>query len=143
MPDILNPSHTSVRPRTLTASGSTVTSTPSPTTVPAPHPGSQRSHFRTDVQGLRAVAVMLVVLYHGGLPLLPGGYAGVDVFFVISGFLITGLLIRELDSTGTVSLVDFYARRARRILPAALLVLIITVAASALWLSQTRWQSVG
>lgn len=120
-----------------------MTSTPSPTAFPAPAPAGTKPHFRTDVQGLRAVAVMLVVLYHGGLSLLPGGYVGVDVFFVISGFLITGLLIRELSSTGTVSLVDFYARRARRILPAALTVLVLTVLACVLWLSQTRWNGVG
>jgi peptidoglycan/LPS O-acetylase OafA/YrhL len=79
--------------------------------------------FRPDIEGLRAVAVVLIVLYHAGVGVLGGGYVGVDVFFVISGFLITGLLVRELEDTGRLDLVGFYARRARRILPAALLVL--------------------
>jgi peptidoglycan/LPS O-acetylase OafA/YrhL len=79
--------------------------------------------FRPDIEGLRAVAVLLIVLYHAGVGVLGGGYVGVDVFFVISGFLITGLLLRELDDTHRLNLVEFYARRARRILPAAFLVL--------------------
>ena len=86
--------------------------------------------FRPDVEGLRGVAVLLVVLYHAGLSWLPGGYVGVDVFFVISGYVITGLLLRERTSTGTTSLLGFYARRVRRILPAATLVLITTVIAA-------------
>ncbi len=92
--------------------------------------------FRPDVEGVRAVAVLLVVLYHAGVPLLGGGYVGVDVFFVLSGFLITGLLLttRERTLWGTALLVDFYARRARRILPAAALVLVVTVIASYHWL---------
>ena len=86
--------------------------------------------FRSDVEGLRAVAVTLVVLFHAGVSWLPGGYIGVDVFFVISGFLITGLLLREHERKGRISLQGFYARRARRILPAAMLVIILTVVAS-------------
>ena len=86
--------------------------------------------FRPDVEGLRAVAVALVVLYHAGLPRLTGGYVGVDVFFVISGFVITGLLLRERSGSGRTSIVDFYARRARRILPAATLVILVTVIGS-------------
>ena len=86
--------------------------------------------FRPDVEGLRAVAVVLVVLYHAGLPRLTGGYVGVDVFFVISGFVITGLLLRERSGTGKTSILDFYARRARRILPAATLVILVTVVGS-------------
>jgi peptidoglycan/LPS O-acetylase OafA/YrhL len=81
---------------------------------------------RVDIQGLRAVAVLLVALGHAGVPSLKGGYVGVDVFFVLSGFLITGILLSEALSTGGVSLVAFYARRARRILPAAALTLIAT-----------------
>ena len=91
--------------------------------------------YRSDIDGLRAVAVGLIVLYHVGLAGLPGGYVGVDVFFVISGFLITGLLLREIDHTGTVSLREFYARRARRILPASFLVLAATLAGCALFFS--------
>ena len=73
---------------------------------------------------MRAIAVMLVVLNHAGVPGVPGGYVGVDVFFVISGFLITGLLIHEAERTGRVSIRGFYMRRARRILPAAMLTLV-------------------
>jgi peptidoglycan/LPS O-acetylase OafA/YrhL len=82
--------------------------------------------FRGDVAGLRAVAVGLVLLYHAGLPFVPGGFVGVDVFFVISGFLITGQLVTEIDRTGRISLAGFYARRAKRILPAAGVVLVVT-----------------
>ncbi|MBZ4486193.1 acyltransferase [Microbacterium sp. cx-55] len=85
---------------------------------------AEPSRFLPHVQGLRAIAVLLVVLYHFWPGRLPGGYAGVDVFFVISGFLITGHLMRELTATGTVRLGQFWARRARRLLPASLLVLL-------------------
>ena len=86
--------------------------------------------FRPDVQGLRAVAVLLVVLYHAKAPILTGGFVGVDVFFVISGFVITGVLLRERTATEATSLTSFYARRARRILPAASLVIVVTVIAT-------------
>jgi peptidoglycan/LPS O-acetylase OafA/YrhL len=86
--------------------------------------------FRPDVEGLRAVAVLLVVLYHANLPGLSGGFVGVDVFFVISGFVITGLLIRECEATNKISLVHFYARRARRILPASVFVLVVSLIAA-------------
>ena len=88
-------------------------------------PGDRR--FRPDIEGLRAVAVALVVLYHANVPLVTGGFVGVDVFFVISGFVIAGLLLRERSATGRTSLVSFYARRARRIIPAAALVIVVTV----------------
>src|SRR5438067_4446224 len=81
---------------------------------------------RADIQGLRALAVLLVVLAHAGVSFLPGGFVGVDVFFVLSGFLITGLLLAEARANGSVSLIDFYVRRARRILPAAALTLVAT-----------------
>ncbi|GAA1057854.1 acyltransferase [Agromyces luteolus] len=87
-----------------------------------------RGGFRPDVQGLRAIAVLLVVVYHAGVGLLPGGYVGVDVFLVVSGFLITGHLIGSLADRGRIDLSDFFARRARRILPAALAVAAATVA---------------
>lgn len=90
--------------------------------------------FRGDIQGLRALAVGLVVLYHGGLPFLHGGYVGVDVFFVISGFLITTHLLQRLERTGHVGFADFYARRARRILPASLLVVVVSVIAALIWM---------
>ncbi len=91
-------------------------------------PGDRR--FRPDVEGLRAVAILLVVLYHADLPGLGGGYVGVDVFFVISGFVITGVLLRERSAKGRTSLAHFYARRVRRILPAATLVIVTTVIAT-------------
>lgn len=83
--------------------------------------------FRPDIQGLRAVAVLLVVLYHAELPGLRGGYVGVDVFFVISGYLITQQLVKEVDRTGRMSLLGFYGRRARRLLPASTLVVLTTL----------------
>ncbi|MGY2130024.1 acyltransferase family protein [Blastococcus sp. SYSU DS0617] len=88
-----------------------------------------QGHFRADIEGLRAVAVGLVLLAHvAGWP--AGGFIGVDVFFVISGFLITGLLLRERARTGRISFRGFYVRRARRILPAAAATLTVTVLAS-------------
>ena len=91
----------------------------------------RKGPFRADIQGLRAVAVVMVVLYHARVPFLAGGYIGVDVFFVISGFLITDLLWREVEGKGRVSLAGFYGRRARRLLPMAMLVLAFTMVASA------------
>lgn len=88
------------------------------------------SGFRPDIEGLRAVSVLLVLVYHAGVARVKGGFVGVDVFFVISGFLITGLLVRELESTGRISLLGFYARRAKRLLPATALVLVATAAAT-------------
>ncbi len=102
-----------------------------------------KSAFRADVEGLRAVAVGLVLLYHAGVPFVPAGFVGVDVFFVISGFLITGLLVSELRRTGRISLPGFYARRAKRLLPAAGIVLAATTVGTLLFLPQTRWSSVG
>jgi peptidoglycan/LPS O-acetylase OafA/YrhL len=90
-------------------------------------PGDRR--FRPDIQGLRAVAVLLVVLYHAELHGLSGGYVGVDVFFVISGFVITGLLLRERARSHRTSLLSFYGRRSRRIIPAATLAITVTVIA--------------
>jgi peptidoglycan/LPS O-acetylase OafA/YrhL len=81
---------------------------------------------RADLQGLRAVAVLLVVLDHADLPFLHGGFVGVDVFFVLSGFLITSLLLSKAAERARISLADFYRRRARRILPAAALTLVVT-----------------
>ncbi|BBY18452.1 acyltransferase [Mycolicibacterium litorale] len=90
--------------------------------------------FRTDIEGLRAVAVLAVVLYHAGMPGLGGGFIGVDVFFVVSGFLITGLLWREVAAGEGVRLGAFYAARARRLLPAAALVLVVTAVGAVLLL---------
>lgn len=91
-----------------------------------------RNYFRTDVEGLRALAVLAVVAFHAHVPGFAGGFVGVDIFFVISGYLISGLLLREVQTTGRVSLTSFWARRARRILPAATVVLLATMIASAL-----------
>jgi peptidoglycan/LPS O-acetylase OafA/YrhL len=96
------------------------------------------ARFRPDLEGLRAVAVVLVLLYHAAVPGFGGGFVGVDVFYVLSGFLITGLLVRELRETGTVALPAFYARRARRLLPAAAVALVATVVASAASLPPLR-----
>ncbi len=84
--------------------------------------------YRADIDGLRAVAVLPVVLYHAGAPGVPGGFVGVDVFFVISGFLITRILAREMDD-GRLSIARFYERRARRILPALMAMLAVSLAA--------------
>ncbi|MGA9410731.1 MAG: acyltransferase, partial [Roseobacter sp.] len=73
--------------------------------------------YRADVDGLRAIAILPVVLYHAGVPGVSGGFVGVDVFFVISGFLITSIVAAEI-SENRFSLLSFYERRARRILPA-------------------------
>lgn len=103
-----------------------------------PHERGRRSRsgdFRPDIEGLRAVAILAVVAYHAGLSAIPGGYVGVDVFFVISGFLITDHLSRELAERGKISFGTFYARRARRLLPSALLVIGVTVAVSCVVLS--------
>ena len=80
--------------------------------------------FRPDIEGLRAIAVAVVVLYHAGVPFMGGGFIGVDVFFVLSGYLITSLLTKELNSSGGLNLSRFYARRVRRLLPAAALVVV-------------------
>jgi peptidoglycan/LPS O-acetylase OafA/YrhL len=108
------------------------------TAAPAPTSGiTTAGHRRADIQGLRAVAVVGVVAAHvAGWP--GSGYLGVDVFFVISGFVITGVLLRDRQRRGRISLRAFYARRARRILPLALLVLALTVAVSAWALTAQR-----
>ena len=89
---------------------------------------ASRPMWRTDIEGLRGVAVLLVVLYHAGVPAFSGGFTGVDVFFALSGYLITGILVREVDTSGTIRLGPFYARRVRRLLPASF-VLVLAVAA--------------
>jgi peptidoglycan/LPS O-acetylase OafA/YrhL len=89
--------------------------------------GHVESGFRPDVEGMRAIAVLAVVLYHFDFPLISGGFVGVDVFFVLSGFLITRLVLGELVGTGTISLPAFWGRRARRLLPASAAVVVVTV----------------
>ncbi len=103
---------------------------------------SEQTRFRPDIEGLRAVAVLAVVLFHADVPGLGGGYVGVDVFFVISRFLITGLLWREANTTGTVRLRGFYGARARRLLPASATVGVITMIASVVLLPPLQVRSV-
>jgi peptidoglycan/LPS O-acetylase OafA/YrhL len=91
------------------------------------------NRYRSDVDGLRAVAVMLVVNFHGFPLAMPGGFIGVDIFFVISGFLITGIIARELDAQH-FSLVGFYNRRIRRIFPALIVVLCAVLVLGWLWM---------
>jgi len=100
----------------------------------------QRSAVRPEIQALRAVAVLTVVVYHVWPEAMPGGFVGVDVFFAISGFLITAHLVREVDKTGTLSLWQFWARRARRLLPAALLTLFVCAVATIALVPQLYWQ---
>src|SRR5947209_16166888 len=88
----------------------------------------ERPGFRSDIEGLRGIAILLVIGFHAGVSWLSGGFVGVDLFFVLSGYLITGLLAREIATTGDVDLQEFYARRARRLLPALLVVVIATLA---------------
>jgi peptidoglycan/LPS O-acetylase OafA/YrhL len=91
--------------------------------------------YRADIDGLRAIAVVAVVAYHTGVPGFVGGFTGVDVFFVISGYLITGLLLLDVERFGRVRIPEFYARRVRRILPTLVLVVLTTAIASFFLLS--------
>ncbi len=102
---------------------------------PVTDPDAERAahRYRSDVEGLRAVAVAAVIAFHAGIAGVSGGFAGVDVFFVISGYLITRLLVDERDRTGRTRMASFYARRARRLLPAATAVLVATFVAAAVW----------
>ncbi|HYO40126.1 MAG TPA: acyltransferase family protein [Nocardioidaceae bacterium] len=122
---------TTLQVRGSASSHSTSPATPASTAPATARPDTPRS-YRPDIEGLRAVAVLTVVLYHAGLG-LPGGYVGVDVFFVISGFLITRQLVGSVEARGIAALPVFYAHRVRRLLPAAVLVVIATVAAARMW----------
>ena len=115
-----------------------------PRVTAGPEPRNHRFDlgFRPDIQGLRAIAVVLVLVSHAGLPHVAGGFVGVDVFFVVSGFLITSLLVKEVFATGRISIAGFYARRARRILPAASAVTLATVLGSWLFFPVTRLEAV-
>ncbi|WP_166784039.1 acyltransferase family protein [Cryobacterium suzukii] len=104
------------------------------------HPPITRSGTRPEIQALRALAVGAVVLYHLWPNRLTGGYIGVDVFFAISGFLIIGHLLREVDRTGRVSLLAFWAKRARRLLPASLVVLVATGIGILAFVPTVQWQ---
>jgi peptidoglycan/LPS O-acetylase OafA/YrhL len=112
-----------------------LSSTIEPRTAAGAAAGEGKAAFRPDIEGLRAIAVLLVVAYHAGVPLFRGGFVGVDVFFVLSGYLITGLLLNELVKTSRISFVRFYARRVRRLLPASALTVLVTIAAAHFLLS--------
>ena len=91
--------------------------------------------YRPDIDGLRAIAVLAVILFHAGFDTFSGGFVGVDIFFVISGYLITSILAREIEQN-EFSLVNFYERRARRILPALFLVIICCIPFALAWMHQ-------
>ena len=99
------------------------------------------AEIRTDVEALRAIAVFLVVAFHCRIAGIPGGFLGVDVFFTLSGYLITGLLATEIERTGGLNLAQFYARRMRRLLPASALVLLVTLLAGAVVLAPQELMS--
>ncbi|MGJ6979937.1 acyltransferase family protein [Aestuariimicrobium soli] len=106
----------------------------------AVHRRPKYSTVRGDIEGLRAIAVVWVLLYHLGVPGLSGGFAGVDVFFVISGFLITGQLLSMVKRTGRLDLADFWSRRLRRLMPAATLVLVTGMLLGWWLLPRSEWQ---
>ena len=89
--------------------------------------------YRAEIDGLRAVAVIPVILFHAGFEFFSGGFVGVDIFFVISGYLITTIILSEKEQ-GTFSLINFYERRVRRILPALFLVMLFSLLFAWLWL---------
>ncbi len=99
--------------------------------------------YRPDVDGLRAIAIIAVVLYHAHVPGFAGGFVGVDVFFVISGYLIIGLLFREFEQTGDLSLAGFFERRIRRLGPALVVVLLATLALGAVFLTPINGEQQG
>ena len=104
-----------------------------------PRPRASGEGFRADIQALRAIAVIFVVVYHVWPTVLPGGYVGVDVFFVISGFLITAHLRQQAEGPRGLSLMGFYGRRIRRLLPASLLVLFVTAIGIVIWVPKPQW----
>ena len=97
------------------------------------HRGSDLQRYRPEIDGLRAIAVIPVILFHAGFPLFSGGFVGVDIFFVISGYLITTIILADLEA-GQFSILNFYERRARRILPALYVVMASCVPFAWLWL---------
>ncbi|QWF24429.1 acyltransferase [Nocardioides sp. LMS-CY] len=116
-----------------------VTAAPAPAPAPAAPADSATGwgHYAS-LDGLRTVAVYLVLVFHCGVGAFAGGFVGVDLFFVLSGFLVSSILLRELRTTGTIRLGRFYSRRVRRLLPAAVVVVVATCATSVLVLSSVR-----
>src|SRR5215210_5235672 len=90
--------------------------------MPTSQPG-----YRSDLEALRGLAILLVVAYHAGVSALAGGFVGVDVFFVLSGYFMTRILVQEYGTTGSVNLLAFYRKRALRLLPALLVVVAATL----------------
>jgi peptidoglycan/LPS O-acetylase OafA/YrhL len=106
---------------------------------------SQDSHsisYRSDIDGLRALAILPVVLFHAFPNLLPGGFIGVDIFFVISGYLITSILLKDIQA-GNYSIKTFYARRVRRIFPALSVVLVFCLALGWVVLTAVEYRALG
>lgn len=101
------------------------------------------SYWRSDITGLRALAVLPVLIFHAWPGLLPGGFVGVDVFFVISGYLISGILFRQLQRTGHIDFADFYAKRIRRIIPNLLCVLLFTATIGWFFLTSSEYYELG
>lgn len=105
-------------------------------------PPERDRHYRPDIDGLRAVAVLSVVAFHAFPDRVPGGFVGVDVFFVISGYLITGIIVPSLQR-GTFTLAEFYSRRIRRIFPSLIVVLTATWALGWLVLPPIEYSQLG
>lgn len=112
------------------------------TAAPAPAKGVDRSAFRADIEGMRAIAVIAVMAWHAGLPWVRGGFVGVDIFFVISGFLMTSVLLRDMQAHGRIRIGRFYMRRIRRLLPAAATALAGTAVLTWLMLPTLRWRDI-
>lgn len=104
---------------------------------------SETKWYRGDITGLRTVAIIPVVAFHAGFSLIPGGFTGVDIFYAISGFLITTMLLREFSSTGTVSVSRFWAKRVRRLVPALSLMVLVTLPVAVVLGSPYNWEELG
>ena len=115
---------------------------PAASTTGAPHTAAHRAHYRRDIDGVRALAVLLVVGFHAFPSLVRGGFVGVDVFFVISGYLITGTILRDIGD-GCFTFLQFYARRFRRIAPALVVVLTGTLVLGAYALLSAEFKNLG
>ncbi|MCV7171855.1 acyltransferase [Mycobacterium manitobense] len=105
------------------------------TAVATPKAGAHRK----DIEGLRALSILMIMVWHAGVPFFPGGFVSLDVFFVISGFLITQLLVQELRTTGRLKLRRFYGRRAKRLLPAPTVVFVAVAVLTIVLLPRSRW----
>lgn len=104
-------------------------------------PVEPKKWFRADINGLRALGILPVVLFHAGITAIPGGFIGVDIFYVISGFLITTILVKELSATGRISFGSFWSKRLRRLVPGLALMVLATLAAGVLFVSTLKWDT--